>query len=71
MRLATGPAWKIAFVMRNVTSSCLSGYVNLATTRRTADDWEDTAVSAPREWELSGQQHTQMYLPDLPTAVTP
>src|ERR1700730_12755440 len=54
-----------------VTSRCLSGSVNRATTRRTADDWEDTAVWAPRELELSGQPHTQMCLPDLPTAVTP
>jgi hypothetical protein len=55
----------------NVTSSCLSGSVHLATTRRTADDWEDTAAWAPRDLELSEQQHTQMCLPDLPTAVTP
>jgi hypothetical protein len=49
----------------------LNCLVNRATTRRTADAWEDTAASAPREWELSGQQHTQMCLPNLPTAVTP
>ena len=55
----------------NVTSSCLSGSVNRATTRRTADDWEDTTASAPTEEDLSGQQHTQMCPPDLPTAITP
>jgi len=55
----------------NVTSSCLSSSVNRATTRCTADDWEDTTASALTEGDLSGQQHTQMCLPDLPTAVTP
>jgi hypothetical protein len=59
------------FRVANVTSSCLSGSVNRATTRCTADDWEDTTASAPTEEDLSGQQHTQMCLPDLPTAVTP
>jgi hypothetical protein len=58
-------------VMRIVTSSCLSGHVHLATTRRRPDDWEDKSLPAPRELELSELQHTQMYLPDLPTAVTP
>ena len=28
----------------NVTSSCLSGSIHLATTRRNSDDWEDTAA---------------------------
>jgi hypothetical protein len=55
----------------NVTSSCLSGSVHPATTRRTSDDWEDIAAWAPMELDFSGQRHTQMCLPDLPTAVTP
>src|SRR6202521_1081593 len=47
----------------NVTSSCLSGSVHRATTRRTRDDWEDTTASAPRGLELPGQPHTQVCLP--------
>jgi len=41
----------------------------LATTRRSSDDWEDIARWVPLALELSEPQHTQMYLPNLPTAV--
>jgi hypothetical protein len=54
----------------NVTSCFLSGYA-YATTRRKSVSRDCTAESAPREWELSGQQHTRTYPPDLPTVVTP
>jgi hypothetical protein len=57
-------------VMRIVTSFRLSGHVHLATMRRRPDDWEDKSLPVPKELELSELQHTQMYLPDLPTAVT-
>ena len=54
----------------NVTSCFLSGYA-YATIRRKSVSRDCTAELAPREWELSGQQHTRTYLPGLPAAVTP
>jgi len=70
MRLATEASLEDCFVMLRVRSSCYVTYV-YATNRRNSVSRDCTAESAPREWELSGQQHMRTYLPDLPTAVTP
>src|SRR5450755_4199742 len=71
-RLATKASPENCFVMRLIYVVLLYlNYVHLATTRRIADDWEDTAAWDPMEPELSGPQHMQMHLPYLPTAVTP
>src|SRR5260370_34080312 len=69
-RLALEVSPEDCFRDANVTSCFLSGYA-YATTRCNSVSRDCTAELAPREWELSGQQHTRTYLPGLPAAVTP